>query len=82
MYKVELIVRPRQGVRDPQGEAVEEALMGLGYSGLKVEAVGRYLVLDIEAEGESQARTKIDEMCRQLLVNPNLETYELTLSKR
>jgi phosphoribosylformylglycinamidine synthase len=79
MYTVELVVRPRIGVRDPQGNAVEEALRGLGYDGLHVHCVGRYLRMDLEAESESAARDIADDMCRRLLVNPNLETYELNV---
>ena len=79
MYKVDLIVRPRSGVRDPQGEAVEEALRGLGYSGAHVACVGRFLLLELEAASEEEARKTADDMCKRLLVNPNLETYELTI---
>ena len=80
MYKVELIVKPRVGVRDPQGDAVQESLVAIGYKGLEVHCVGRYLHLDIDAPSESEARAQAEEMCKRLLVNPNLETYDLTIS--
>ncbi len=79
MFKVELIVRPRPGVRDPQGDAVGEALSGIGFRGVKVHCVGRYLYMDLEAPSEAAARTMADDMCKRLLVNPNLETYELSI---
>jgi phosphoribosylformylglycinamidine synthase PurS subunit len=79
MFRVDLIVRPRDGVRDPQGDAVEESLSGLGYNGIKVHAVGRYLRLSLEAESAAAARALADDMCRRLLVNPNLETYDITV---
>ena len=79
MYKLKLIVRPRDGVRDPQGDAVEEALRGLGYEGMKVHCVGRYLRMDIKAASADDARQLADDMCKRLLVNPNLETYEVTV---
>jgi len=79
MYKVQLVVRPRKGVRDPQGEAVEEALRGLGYDGLQVDCVGRYLALELEAQSEAAAKSLAEDMCKRLLVNPSLETYELTI---
>ena len=81
MFKVELVVRPRKGVRDPQGGAVEEALRGLGYDGLNVHCVGRYLQLDLEADSEAAAREVAEDMCKRLLVNPNLETYELNIKR-
>lgn len=76
--KVELRVRPREGVRDPQGDAVQEALRGIGFEAVLVHAVGRTLHMEIDAESESAARAMADDMCRRLLVNPNLETYTLT----
>ena len=80
MFEVHLTVKPRSGVRDPKGEAVEEALRGMGYDGLNVHHVGRYLRFDLEAASEEEARQKADDMCKRLLVNPNMETYELTLT--
>ncbi len=81
MYRIDLTVRPRPGVRDPQGEAVEEALRGLGFTGLKVHSVGRVLRLDVEARSADEARGQVEDMCRRLLVNPNLETYEIEVEK-
>ena len=79
MFKVELIVRPRDGVRDPQGDAVEESLRGLGYEGVAVQSVGRYLRMKLNAASESEARATAHDMCKRLLVNPNLETYDLSI---
>lgn len=81
MYRVDLTVRPRTGVRDPQGEAVQEALTGLGFRGLEVQSVGRVLRLDLEAESPERARALVEDMCKRLLVNPNLETYEIEVEK-
>lgn len=81
MYKVQLIVRPKTGVRDPQGDAVEEALGGVGYQGIKVHCVGRYLSMDVEAKSEDDAKRLVDDMCKRMLVNPNLETYQVEVVK-
>jgi len=80
VFKVDLIVRPKAGVRDPQGEAVDEALRGLGYEAHKVHCVGRYLKIDIDAPTLDAARKIADDMCKSLLVNPNLETYDITIA--
>ncbi len=83
MVTIDLIVTPRQGVRDPQGDAVEEALRNTGfveeYGALKVHFVGRTLRLDIPVDDGnfSEAKKIVAEMCERLLVNPNLETYEI-----
>ncbi len=79
MFVVELIVKPRPGVYDPQGSAVEEALRGMGHDGVTVHCVGRYLSMDVDAASEAEAREQAEEMCRRLLVNPNLETYDLVV---
>jgi phosphoribosylformylglycinamidine synthase len=74
-FKVELIVKPKTGVRDPQGEAVDGAVQGLEVKGVKVHQVGRYLSLDIQAATADDAKRTVDDLCKRLLVNPNLETY-------
>ena len=79
MYRVDLIVRPKPGVRDPQGEAVGEALGGVGYKGVRVHHVGRTLRMDLDVANESEAKRIADDMCKRLLVNPNLEVYELSV---
>ncbi len=81
MFSVTLIVKPKPGVRDPQGAAVQEALSGLGYSQIAVHSVGRVLNFDLAAENEPAARKMIDDMCQRVLVNPNLETFEVSLKK-
>ena len=81
MHRVELIVRPRTGVRDPQGDAVEESLRGIGYDRLKVHCVGRYLRMDLDTATEGEARKIAEEMCQRLLVNPNLETYDIKIER-
>lgn len=81
MYRCALYVKPKPGVRDPQGEAVAESLRGIGYAGFQVHHVGRVLSIDVEADSEAAARALVDEMCKRLLVNPNLETYELSVEE-
>lgn len=79
MYSIELIVTPRPGVRDPQGEAVQDTLHNLGYSGVEVGGVGRVLRLRVPAENLEAARQMAIRMCEELLVNPCLETFQLRL---
>lgn len=77
LIPVEVIVTPRPGVRDPQGEAVQEALRNLGHGPVEVGCVGRVLRLSVPAPDEQAARAAVSRMCDELLVNPNLETYEV-----
>ena len=66
-----MLVRPKAGILDPQGIAVERALPALGFEGVQNVHVGRLIELDVEDPGQ------LDEMCRQLLVNPLIEDYEV-----
>ena len=81
MFKIDLIVRPRDVVRDPQSDAVQEALEGIGCQGLQVQSVGRFLQLELDATSEDDARNQVEDMCKRLLVNPNLETFDITVEK-
>ena len=81
MFRIDLIVRPRDVVRDHQSDAVQEALEGIGCSGLKVQSVGRFLQLELDAPSEDEARSQVEDMCKRLLVNPNLETFDIAVEK-
>ena len=66
-------IRPKAGILDPQGLAVERALTALGFSGASSVHVGRLVELDVENSGDLNA------MCEQLLANPLIEDYEVEL---
>ena len=73
-----VLVRPKQGILDPQGQAVESSLRQLGFP-VGEARIGRVVDLEIDASDPEQARTAIEEMCRQLLANPLIESYEIEL---
>lgn len=81
MYRVELAVRPRPGVKDPQAEAVQESLERLGHAGVTVDAVGRTLTLTIDCGSAEEAERITERLCDELLVNPNLETYSVAVGE-
>jgi len=76
-YRVAVHVVPRRGLLDPQGRAVADALHTLGFGGVAEVHVGRYLVLDIDANDEGTARQQTKEMCDRLLANPVTEDFEI-----
>jgi phosphoribosylformylglycinamidine synthase subunit PurS len=76
-YRIEVRVTPRKGILDPQGNAVAGALGTLGHTGVRDVHVGRLIVFGLTAEGESQARERVDAMCRQLLANPVIEDFDI-----
>jgi phosphoribosylformylglycinamidine synthase subunit PurS len=73
-----VLVRPKDGILDPQGQAVETALEHLGLAVAQAR-VGKVVDLELDAADEAEARTKVEEMCRQLLANPLIESYEIEL---
>jgi phosphoribosylformylglycinamidine synthase subunit PurS len=80
VYRVDLEVRPRPGVKDPQAEAVQESLTRLGHGAVTVDAVGRLLALTIDCADADEARRIAEDLCEELLVNPNLETFTLRVA--
>ena len=73
--KVRVLIRPKEGILDPQGQAVERALPALGYEGVSNVHVGRLIELEVDGNGDVTAR--VEEMCERLLANPLIESYEV-----
>jgi phosphoribosylformylglycinamidine synthase PurS subunit len=69
--RVRVLIRPKAGILDPQGQAVERALPALGFEGVANVHVGRLVELDVEDP------ERVDEMCRRLLTNPLIEDFEI-----
>jgi phosphoribosylformylglycinamidine synthase PurS subunit len=77
--KASVLIRPKEGILDPQGQAVEQSLRKLGFD-VGHARIGRLVDLDVDAASEDEARARVEEMCRQLLANPLIESYEVTIS--
>lgn len=69
--KARVLIRPKAGILDPQGKAVERALPALGFDGMSEVRVGRL----VELEADDPAR--LEELCERLLANPLVEDYEI-----
>ena len=69
--RARVLIRPKEGILDPQGQAVERALPALGFEGVRNVHVGRLVELDVEDP------RRLPEMCEQLLANPLIEDYEI-----
>jgi phosphoribosylformylglycinamidine synthase subunit PurS len=78
--KATVIVRPKQGILDPQGQAVEDSLRHLGFS-VGEARVGRVVDLEVETLDAAQARTEVERMCEQLLANTLIESYEIEIAE-
>jgi phosphoribosylformylglycinamidine synthase len=73
-----VLVRPKEGILDPQGQAVESSLRQLGFS-VGEARVGRVVDIEVEATDVAGARAEVERMCEQLLANPLIESYEIEL---
>jgi phosphoribosylformylglycinamidine synthase PurS subunit len=76
--KATVLVRPKQGILDPQGQAVETALEHLGFS-VSAARVGKVVDIEIDATDPAEARALVEKMCEQLLANPLMESYEVEI---
>ena len=73
--RARVLIRPKQGILDPQGQAVEQALPALGFEGVRNVHVGRLIELDVEDPEQLPA------MCERLLSNPLIEDYEVVATE-
>jgi phosphoribosylformylglycinamidine synthase PurS subunit len=71
VVKRRVLIRPKEGILDPQGKAVERALPALGFAGVSGVRVGR--LVELEAEDGAD----LERLCEQLLANPLVEDYEI-----
>jgi phosphoribosylformylglycinamidine synthase subunit PurS len=69
--RARVLIRPKEGILDPQGQTVERALTALGFGGVSQVHVGRLVELDVEDAA------RLPEMCERLLSNPLIEDYEI-----
>jgi phosphoribosylformylglycinamidine synthase subunit PurS len=69
--KARVLIRPKEGILDPQGQAVEKALPALGFEGVANVRVGRMVELEVDDA------SRVPEMCERLLANPLIEDYEV-----
>ena len=75
-----MLVRPKQGILDPQGEAVGDALRHLGFAVGDVR-VGRVVDLELDGVESGEAHAVVSRMCEQLLANPLIESFEIDLGE-
>ena len=75
-----VLVRPKPGILDPQGEAVGSALGHLGFE-VHDARVGKVIDLELESSDAAAAKVEVEKMCEQLLANPLIESYEIELAE-
>jgi phosphoribosylformylglycinamidine synthase subunit PurS len=81
-FRVHVRVMPRDGLLDPQGQAVEHALTALGFDEAGAVRVGRAIELEVSAESRDDAAARARQMCDKLLANPVTEDYLLQVEEQ
>lgn len=71
-----VLVRPKQGILDPQGDVVRASLRKLGFD-VSAARVGRVIDIELDAEDADEARARIERMCTDLLANTLIESFEI-----
>lgn len=79
-YSLEIRIKPRPGLLDPEGKAIHHALQSLGWGEVEEVRVGKVVYLDLEAESEEAATEAATAMCRKILSNPVTEDFQVALA--
>ena len=77
--KARVHIRLKDGVLDPQGKAIGNALHGLGFNDVGEVRQGKMIELDVAASDPAAARARVEAMCQQLLANPVIENYAIEI---
>jgi phosphoribosylformylglycinamidine synthase len=79
MYKATVNVTLRPSILDPQGKATQRALHDLGAASVSSVRIGKYIELTIDARTEAEAREVATKACQQLLANPVMEDFSVSV---
>ncbi|MCX8132676.1 MAG: phosphoribosylformylglycinamidine synthase subunit PurS [Roseococcus sp.] len=78
--RLRVTVFPKAGVLDPQGKAIERALAGQGFSGVREVRVGKVMLVDVEETDPARAKATGEEMARRLLANTVIESFTVEIA--
>ena len=79
--KAKIHVTLKQGVLDPQGKAVENALSALGFGGVGGVRQGKYIEVELSETDPEKAQSQVEEMCKKLLANTVIEDYAIDIAE-
>ncbi|NMC26761.1 MAG: phosphoribosylformylglycinamidine synthase subunit PurS [Syntrophomonadaceae bacterium] len=79
MYKANIYVTLKEGVLDPQGDAVRKSLQVLNYQGVKQVRIGKFIEVWLETEDLATAQRELEEMSDKMLANPVIENYRVEM---
>jgi len=77
--QVQVFVTLKKSVLDPQGSTIERSLKQMGYDDVDSVRIGKFIELELKGDDKDKIKMEIDEMCKKLFVNPNIEEYRFEL---
>ena len=80
-FDVQVQVRLRDGVSDPEGATIERSLPALGFDGVSGVGVGKVIHFTLDADSEATARAEVTDMCERFLTNPVIEQSDITITE-
>ncbi|MDO3626171.1 phosphoribosylformylglycinamidine synthase subunit PurS [Mucilaginibacter sp. BT774] len=80
-FQAEIDVMPKKEILDPQGKAVTGSMKNLGLTEIHNVRIGKHISLEIEAENEEIANSKVEQACKSLLANLIMESYSFKIQK-
>jgi phosphoribosylformylglycinamidine synthase subunit PurS len=75
--RFEVVVMLKEGLADPQGKAIQDALPAMGWTGISDVRVGKHVELIVDADTDEEARRRVEEVARRLLSNPVIEDFRI-----
>jgi len=75
--KVKVIITLKNGVLDPQGTVIQQALHGMGFKTINEVRQGKFFEINIDEKDKNKAEEKVEEMCKKLLANLVIEDYKI-----
>jgi phosphoribosylformylglycinamidine synthase len=79
--KAHIYVTLKKSVLDPQGKTVKNSLQQMNYTNISNVRIGKFLEVDVDNGDREAVSAQVDEMCRKLFVNPNIEEYRFELEE-
>ena len=80
-YHARIYITLRSSVLDPAGTAVQSGIAQMGYPDVEGVRIGKYVEMNLKAEDEAEAKTRLDRICDRLLANPVIENYRFEIEQ-
>ena len=79
--KAKIYIKYKEGILDPQGKVTGNALNSIGIDGFDSLTIGKYIEMNFDNSDKENAKNLVDQSCRELLVNPNTQTYTFEIEE-